>query len=281
MSIVLRNISYTYSKGTPLAKPGLTNIDLQIEDGEWVIVMGPTGSGKSTLLQHLNGLLKPDTGSVLIDNINIHSSSATLREARQKVGFIFQYPEHQLFGSTIFEEISYGPENFGYPRSDVEKKVKEAMDLVGLDFVKYKDRSSYRLSGGEKRRVALAGALAANPRIVALDEPTAGMDLAGKQMIIKTVTQLNRNFGVTIIWVTHEITEIAELVNRVFVLDSGRLVAEGTVRVMLASQLLMKYGLDVPVAVAVANGLRKKGKYVEGQPITVEEIKREIIRLMK
>lgn len=188
MPIELRNVSYTYSKKTPFARMGISNVSIRIDDGEWIAVMGPTGSGKSTMLQHLNGLLKPDIGQVLLDHVDIHATPASLREARQKVGLVFQYPEHQLFGSTVFEEIAYGPDNFGFSGSDIENRVRTAMDTVGLDYTKYKDRHPYDLSGGEKRRVALAGILAASPRVIALDEPTAGLDPLGRQKLLETIT---------------------------------------------------------------------------------------------
>ncbi len=281
MPIEFRNISYTYSKKTPFARKGLTNVSLTVNDGEWVAVMGPTGSGKSTLLQHLNGLLKPDLGEVLLDHVNIHSSSAALRETRQKVGLVFQYPEHQLFGSTVYEEIAYGPENYGYAASDVEQRVKTAMETVGLDYLKYKDRHPYELSGGEKRRIALAGVLATDPQIIALDEPTAGLDPSGRQKLVETITQLNRDYGKTVIWVTHEITEIAALVNRVLVIKDGQVVLDGAAREVLNNHLMTQLGLDVPVAVEISHHMRRKGKAVEGQPLTIEEIKKEIVRLVR
>lgn len=281
MPIELTNVSYTYLKGTPLARLGLRDVDLHIGDGEWIAVMGPTGSGKSTLLQHLNGLLKPDAGTVLIDNFDIHSSAKILRETRQKVGLVFQYPEHQLFSSTVWKEICYGPENFGFSSSDVETAVKKAMDIVGLEFTRYKDCSPTELSGGEKRRVALAGILAANPRFIVLDEPTAGMDYSGKQRIVEAVRQLNRDRGVTVVWVTHDITEVADLADRLLVLNSGRVEAVGATREILADLRLAALGLDVPIAVTVADCLRKKGKPLAGYPVTIDEIKQEIVNLLR
>ncbi len=281
MSIELINVSYTYSKGTPLARKGLSNVHLKIADGEWVAVMGPTGSGKSTLLQHLNGLLRPDTGQVLVDGKDIHANRSRLRDARKNVGLVFQYPEHQLFGATVLEEVAYGPKNFGCSGPDVEARVMAAMHDVGLDYGKYKDRPPLSLSGGEKRRAALAGVLAAGPEVIAFDEPTAGLDMAGKQALIETVTRLNREHGITVIWITHEIGEIAALAGRLLVLNEGRVVLDGPVRDTLADPLIGELGLDVPVPVAVAEALRKKGRPVEGRPVTVDEIKREILRLVR
>lgn len=281
MPIELKNVSYTYSKATPFVRRSLNNISLRVADGEWVAVMGPTGSGKSTLLQHFNGLLKPDEGKVLLDNVDIHSSIEALGNTRKKVGLVFQYPEHQLFGATVFEEVAYGLENFGYPEAETEQQVAAALGLVGLDFEEYKDRSPLELSGGEKRRVALAGVLAVSPQVIALDEPTAGLDLKGKKMLLETISCLNREHGITVIWVTHEITEIAFLANRLLVLEGGRIVLEGDVRAALANPLLADLGLDVPLAVDLAHRFSAAGKPVEGQPISLEEIKEEILKLVR
>lgn len=281
MSIELINVSYTYSKSTTFAKQALEKINFRIGSGEWVAVMGTTGSGKSTLLQHLNGLLKPQTGEVLLNNVNIHSSSETLRQARQKVGLVFQYPEHQLFGSSVWEEIAYGPLNFGYTDAEIDSMVSSAMESIELDFEKYRDRSPYNLSGGEKRRVALAGVLASKPSVIILDEPTAGLDFQGRQRLIDTIVKFNQDQGITVIWVTHEISEIASLASRVVVLDQGRIILDGSTRDVLSNPLLPKLGLDVPLAVEIAEVLKKKGKNVEGQSITLDEIKEQILRLVR
>jgi len=281
MSIVLRNVNFTYSKGTPFARQSLIDLNLRIDNGEWVVIMGPTGSGKSTFLQHLNGLLHPDSGEVLLDDINIHSSPANLRKARQEVGFVFQYPEHQLFTGSVFAEVAYGPENFGLTGTDVVQRVKISLETVGLDFSRYKERSPYELSGGEKRRVALAGVLAQAPRYIALDEPTAGLDWAGKKRLIETVKKLNVEHGITVIWVTHEVSEVASLAGRLLVINRGRLVLDGALRDTLHNPLMNELGLDVPVPVRVAAGLQIRGRQVTGQPVTVKEIRQEIINIKR
>ncbi|WP_418791449.1 energy-coupling factor transporter ATPase [Phosphitispora sp. TUW77] len=281
MSIEIKNVSYMYSKGTPFARQGIKDVNMRVARGEWLAVMGPTGSGKSTMLQHLNGLLKPDSGEVLLDDKNIHSSAVSLIEARQKVGLVFQYPEHQLFGATVYEEIAYGPENYGYPSDQIPEIVKKSMDIVGLDFDKYINRQPYELSGGEKRRVALAGVLAASPEFIVLDEPTAGLDAVGRQLLIKTITSLNRDHGTTIVWVTHEITEIAHLVDRMIVLNNGKVVITGKMREVLADPIVSELGLDIPPAIAISGELRGRGVPVRGQPVTLDEIREEIIRLVK
>lgn len=278
MSIELKDVSYTYSKGTPFSIQGISAVNLRIQDGEWVVIMGPTGSGKSTLVQHLNGLLKPDEGEVIVNGTNIHSSKKALRQARREVGLVFQYPEHQLFGSSVFEEIAYGPENYGLAGIEVEIRVMEAMAAVGLDYDRYKDRSPHELSGGEKRRVALAGVLAVQPRLIALDEPTAGLDYDGKAMLLKTMTKLNRELGISVVWVTHEITEIAELANRLLVLNQGRVALDGPVREILSEQLLLELGIEVPLVVRVAHGLKKRGWSFTDMPVSVQEAVDQILR---
>lgn len=279
MSIEFLNVSYIYSKGTPFARQSLKNINLTVNNGEWLVVMGPTGSGKSTLLQHLNGLLKPAEGRVLLDGSDINASRLNLKIAREKVGLVFQYPEHQLFGSTVFEEVAYGPENFGLNKDQIPETVEEAMNTVGLDYMLFKDRSPHELSGGEKRRVALAGVLASKPAIIALDEPTAGLDSAGKKALVETITRLNRKSGITVIWVTHEITEISALADSLLVLEQGQARLCGPIREMLCNPLLEKLGLDLPLAVQIANGLRGRGKNIKGCPVTIDEIEQEILRL--
>jgi energy-coupling factor transport system ATP-binding protein len=280
MPIQLKEVSYTYSKKSYFSHQGIRDVNLDIQDGEWIAVMGTTGSGKSTLLQHLNGLLKPDTGEVTFRGINIHSSPKILRQVRREVGLVFQYPEHQLFGTTVFEEIAYGPENYGIKDNiKVERKVKDAMAAVGLDYNRYKERSPHQLSGGEKRRVALAGVLAVQPRVIALDEPTAGLDYEGKAMLIENITKLNRESGITVIWVTHEVAEIADLADRLVVLDKGTLIFNGQVREVLAEPLLLKLGIEVPFAVEVAHSLKDRGWHLTGIPLNLREIKADILRL--
>lgn len=278
MPIQLINVSHTYSKGTSFTTQGLRDFSLSIQDGEWIMLMGPTGSGKSTLLQHLNGLLKPDKGAIIINGVNIHSSKVALRQARREVGLVFQYPEHQLFGSNVFEEIAYGPENYGLTGIDVESRVMQAMDTVGLDYDRYKDRSPQELSGGEKRRVALAGVLAVQPRFIALDEPTAGLDYTGRAMLLEAITRLNREYGITVVWVTHEAADIAGRADRLVVINKGSLVLDGPVREAFGEPLLIELGIEVPLAVGVAHGLKKRGWHFPNISLTVPEVTNEILK---
>jgi energy-coupling factor transport system ATP-binding protein len=281
MLIDIKDVSFTYFKGTAFARNGLTDVNLQIDQGQWVVIMGPTGSGKSTLLQHLNGLLKPNKGQVLLDNKDIHSSSSAIREARRKVGLVFQYPEHQLFGSSVFEEVVYGPDNFSFSKPDMEETVDTSLKSVGLDPQKFKDRQPHSLSGGEKRRVALASVLAVRPKVLALDEPTAGLDWQGRQLLIKTIYKLNREKGITVIWVTHEVSEITAIAHRLVILNKGHIVADGSIRELLNQPLLAELDLDIPLPVTVAGLLEKQGKSVEGNPVSIEEIKTEILRVVR
>lgn len=289
MSIILKNVSYMYSKGTAFARQSLHNVNFSVDKGEWIVVMGKTGSGKSTLLQHLNGLLRPQKGEVFVDGMNIHISPQTLKEARKKVGLVFQYPEHQIFGATVFEEVAYAPENYGVPVEHIEEIVKKSMQIIGLDYDRYKDRSPHELSGGEKRRVALAGVLAAQPDIIALDEPTAGMDYAGKKQLIRTISELNRNMGITVIWVTHEISELAALADRLVIIDHGKIVMDGEPREILYSNLMQELGLDIPLPVEILRGIWKYKKEknldikteMRQNPLTIDEFLTEIRRMVR
>lgn len=279
MLIEFTDVSFTHSKRTPFATQALDKLNIRITEGDWLVVMGPTGAGKSTFLQHMNALLKPESGEIKLHGHNIHASRELRREARQKVGLVFQYPEHQLFGNTVWEEVSYGLINFGCPEALLAGKVKQAMEMVGLDFEKYKGRQPYQLSGGEKRRVVLAGVLACQPEIIALDEPTAGLDAAGRQILIRTIADLNRKHNITVIWVTHEISEISHLAKRLVIMDRGKIVLDNEIRKGLESSLVEDLGLDIPLPLQTARLLRKKGCQIQGSPVTLEEIKTEILKL--
>lgn len=272
MSITVTNLSYTYAERTPLAVEALSGIDLTVGDGEFLGLIGHTGSGKSTLIQHLNGLLKPPPGRVVVDGIDLGAKHTNLRAIRQKVGLVFQYPEHQVFEETVFDDIAFGPRNLHQSQLDVEDRVEEAMTLVGLDFAVYKDRSPLELSGGQLRRVAIAGVLAMKPRTLILDEPTAGLDPRGRDDILGRIAALRRDLGLTVILVSHHLEELAPLVDRLVVLDRGRVLLSGTPReVFRQEDLLRSVGLDVPEMVRLVHKLRAQGIPLEGEPLTVEE----------
>lgn len=272
MSIMVTNLSYTYAERTPLAVEALSGIDLTVGNGEFLGLIGHTGSGKSTLIQHLNGLLKPPPGRVVVDGIDLGAKHTNLRAIRQKVGLVFQYPEHQVFEETVFDDIAFGPRNLHQSQLDVEDRVEEAMTLVGLDFAVYKDRSPLELSGGQLRRVAIAGVLAMKPRTLILDEPTAGLDPRGRDDILGRIAALRRDLGLTVILVSHHLEELAPLVDRLVVLDRGRVLLSGTPReVFRQEDLLRSVGLDVPEMVRLVHKLRAQGIPLEGEPLTVEE----------
>ncbi|MGE5553236.1 MAG: energy-coupling factor transporter ATPase [Betaproteobacteria bacterium] len=272
MSIIVSNLSYTYAGGTPLAVEALSGVDLTVADGEFLGLIGHTGSGKSTLIQHLNGLIKPPPGKVIVDGIDLGERHTNLRAIRQKVGLVFQYPEHQVFEETVFDDIAFGLRNLNVSPLEVEDRVEEAMALVGLDYVALKDRSPLELSGGQLRRVAIAGVLAMKPRTLILDEPTAGLDPRGRDDILRRIADLRRELGLTVILVSHHLEEIAPLVDRLVVLDRGKVLLAGPPReVFRQADLLRKVGLDVPAMVRVLHGLRARGVPVEGEALTVEE----------
>ena len=207
MSIKLSNIYHTYSKGTPFERQALQDVSVSIEKGEIVAIIGHTGSGKSTFVQHLNGLLKPDQGTATVDDVDITAKGTAAKEARQKVGMVFQYPEHQIFAETVFEDIAFGPRNKGFNEEEVAKQVKEAMDFVGLDYATFAHRSPFQLSGGQMRRVAIAGVVAMNPDYLVLDEPSAGLDPRSRNAVFREILSLHQSKGIAIVLVTHSMEE--------------------------------------------------------------------------
>ena len=210
MPIRVENLSYTYNAGQPMEQEALRNVTLTIEDGEFVGLIGHTGSGKSTLVQHFNGLLKPTSGKIYIDGVDIFSKGVSLRSIRQKVGMVFQYPEYQLFGETVFEDVAFGPKNMGVPDAELNDRVDQALALVGLD-LSLKERSPFELSGGQKRKVAIAGVLATQPQTLILDEPTAGLDPKGRDEVLSLVAHLHQREHKTIILVSHSMEDVARL----------------------------------------------------------------------
>lgn len=282
MSIVMNNVIYNYMPGTPFEKTALNDVSLEIKDGEFVGLIGHTGSGKSTLIQHLNGLLKPTSGSILIDDVNITVKGVSLREIRQKVGLVFQYPEHQLFEETVYKDIAFGPQNLGLAQEEIELRVKQTMKLVGLDYNEYKDKSPFDLSGGQKRRVAIAGVLAMKPKILILDEPTAGLDPRGRDEILENIKQLHKTQKMTIILVSHSMEDVAKLVDRIIVMNRGKVALSGTPReVFMQPEKLEEMGLSVPQVTYLVRKLKVKGFNIKQDVITVEEARNELLRWLK
>ena len=281
MSIRLENVSYSYLEGTPMVKVALSDVSLEIEAGEFVGLIGPTGSGKSTLVQHFNGLILPSSGKVYVDGVDLAKKDTQLRLIRQKVGLVFQYPEHQLFGETILEDVGFGPRNGGLSDDEVVERVREALAYVGLDYEALKDRSPFELSGGQKRRVAIAGVLAMRPSVLILDEPTAGLDPEGREEILGEIKRLHKERGITVILVTHSMEDVARLVDRIIVMERGGVAIDGTpVEVFGQAERLLEMGLGIPQITELMRELRAQGLEVNTDIFRVEQAEEEIIRVM-
>lgn len=261
MSIKLSNIYHTYSKGTPFERLALNNVSLEIAKGEIVAIIGHTGSGKSTLVQHLNGLLKPDKGQATINDIDITAKGAQAKAARQQVGMVFQYPEHQLFAETVFEDIAFGPRNKGVEEEAVAKQVREAMEFVGLDYDTFAQRSPFQLSGGQMRRVAIAGVVAMNPDYLVLDEPSAGLDPRSRNAVFKEIMSLHKSRGIAIVLVTHSMEEAVKYADRLLVINAGKVLFDGTPAEIFKEHAaeLVEVGVDVPQVYKLADLLRQSG----------------------
>lgn len=282
MTIEIKNLTHIYNKNTPFESKALDDVCLKIEDGEFIGLIGHTGSGKSTLIQHLNGLLKPSSGSVLINGMDIFKDKSKLKEIRQKVGLVFQYPEHQLFEETIYLDIAFGPKNLGLSEEEIDTRVKNSMELVGLNFLDMKDRSPFDLSGGQKRRVAIAGVLAMKPDILILDEPTAGLDPRGREEILEQIKKLYERKNITIILVSHSMEDIAKLVEKILVMHKGRVAIFDTpLEVFKRVEELESLGLGVPQITYFMKALKEKGKDINSNIFTVDSAKEEILRYLR
>lgn len=259
MPIVLEHVGHTYQPGSPFQATAIQDINLTIQDGELLALIGHTGSGKSTLAQHLNALLKPTTGRVLLDGQDIHTSDASRRAARFHVGLVFQYPEHQLFEETVVKDIGFGPKNMGLSQEEIDTRVRGAMEMVGLSYDELAHKSPFELSGGQMRRVALAGVLAMRPRILVLDEPTAGLDPRARDYLLKDVQRLHRE-GTTVVMVSHSMDDVARLATRVVVLEQGTIAMTGAPHEVFSQvERLTQMGLDVPAVSRLAHQLRAHG----------------------
>ena len=282
MSIIVENLIHVYNPNTPFESKALSDISFSIEEGEFVGLIGHTGSGKSTLIQHLNGLLKPTKGKVQINNLDIMDKNIKLNEIRKKVGLVFQYPEYQLFEETIYKEVAFGPMNLGLTDLEIEARVKEALELVGLNFEYMKDRSPFELSGGQRRRIAIAGVIAMKPEILILDEPTAGLDPRGRDEILNQIKELHSKYKITVILVSHSMEDIARLVSKIIVMDRGKIALIGTPReIFREAEKLEKIGLGLPQMTRLVKKLREKGINIRDNVFTVEEVKNEILKLVR
>ncbi len=265
-----------------MARVALRDVNLSIEDGEFIGLIGHTGSGKSTLIQHFNGLLAPTEGKVYVDGIDLSAKDTSLRAIRQKVGMVFQYPEHQLFGETVYEDVAFGPRNAGVNEDEVAQRVKEALEWVGLDYEALKDHSPFELSGGQKRRVAIAGVLAMRPGVLILDEPTAGLDPEGSAEILGKIQDLHKRRGITVILVSHSMEDVARLCSRLIVMEHGGIVLDGTPK-QVFSQIdrLREMGLGVPQVTEVMHELKRRGLPVQTDVLTLEEAEAELLRVLE
>ncbi|MDY2728759.1 energy-coupling factor transporter ATPase [Clostridium sp. HCP1S3_B4] len=280
MSIKIENLTHIYMPGTPFEKVALNNINLTIDKGDFVAVIGHTGSGKSTLIQHINGLMTPTSGSVMVDDIDINKDKANLIEIRKKVGIVFQYPEYQLFEETIEKDIAFGPKNLHLSEEEIHERVKSSMEMVELDYKKFKDKSPFDLSGGQKRRVAIAGVIAMKPNVLILDEPTAGLDPKGRDEILDQIKKLHDEYNMTIIIVSHSMEDVAKIANTVVVMNNGEIVLKGTPKeVFKQSDLLESIGLGVPQVTYLMKALKKKGFNVSEDAYTIEQAKEELLKL--
>ncbi|AND86097.1 energy-coupling factor transporter ATPase [Clostridium tyrobutyricum] len=281
MSIKIEHLTHIYMKGSPFEKKALNDISITIEEGQFVALIGHTGSGKSTLIQHVNGLLKPDSGKIIVDGVDITDKNTNLSFIRKKVGLVFQYPEYQLFEETIEKDIAFGPRNLGLSDDDINKRVKRAMNMVGLEYDKYKDKSPFEISGGQKRRVAIAGVVAMEPKVLILDEPTAGLDPKGRDEILGKIKDLHKEYNMTIILVSHSMEDVAKLADRILVMDSGKCILDGTPQeVFSEADTLESVGLAVPQVTYLAKKLNKKGFNMSTSVFTVQQAKDEILRIL-
>ncbi|GKX68848.1 energy-coupling factor transporter ATPase [Inconstantimicrobium mannanitabidum] len=282
MSIKVENLVHVYMPKSPFEKVALDNINLEIEDGQFVALIGHTGSGKSTLIQHFNGLLKPSSGSIIVDGKDITEKGVKLTDIRKKVGLVFQYPEYQLFEETIEKDIQYGPRNLGLNDEEISIRTKRAMEMVGLEYDLYKDKSPFELSGGQKRRVAIAGVVAMEPKILILDEPTAGLDPKGRDEILLQIKKLHKEYNMTTILVSHSMEDVAKLADRVIVMNKGKVALDGAPKqVFKEIETLENIGLAVPQVTYLGEELRKRGFDIKEDIITVEEAKEAIMKALK
>lgn len=281
MSIILDHVNYIYGENTPLAVKALDDICLQIPDGQFLGVIGHTGSGKSTLMQHLNGLMKATSGSIYFNGEDIYDEDFDMKKLRSKVGLVFQYPEHQLFEVDAFSDVCFGPKNLGLDKKEVELRAFDALRQVGLPEDLYY-QSPFELSGGQKRRVAIAGVLAMKPEVLILDEPTAGLDPKGRDEILDQIKKLQVEAGMTIILVSHSMEDVAEYVDRIIVMNKGRIMYDDVPKEIFKHyKELEEVGLSAPQVTYIMRALQEKGLPVDVSATTIEEATREIVRVLR
>lgn len=282
MPIKVENLIHIYNENSPYETIALDHINVEIQDGDFVGIIGHTGSGKSTFIQHLNGLLKPKSGKIYIDDTDITDKKIKAAEIRRKVGLVFQYPEYQLFEETVYKDVAFGPKNLGLEDIEVERRVKDAIQMVGLDYEDIKDKSPFDLSGGQKRRVAIAGVIAMKPQVLILDEPTAGLDPKGHKEILQIIKNMHVKEKNTILLVSHNMGDIAELADKIIVMEKGKIVLTGTPQeVYEKADYIEKIGLGLPPAMMLMRALKQRGKKVETNIMTIDEAEEQIINLIR
>lgn len=282
MSIKIDNLVHIYDPGTPYELRALDQLNLSIEDGELVGLIGHTGSGKSTLIQHLNGLLRPSSGSVTIEGVTITKEKQNLKELRKHVGLVFQYPEYQLFEETVAKDIAFGPKNIGIPENEIDGIVRDAMAHVGLDYDEVAEKAPFELSGGQKRKVAIAGVLAMKPKVLILDEPTAGLDPKSRDELLRYIKALHEEGNITIIFVTHSMDEVARLASRLIVMHKSKIAYDDRPEVVFRSvDHLQSIGLDVPQLSKLVHLLNEKGYTLSEDLLTRKDIKSALLEELK
>lgn len=282
MSIKIENLVHVYMPKSPFEKVALNNVNIEINDGEFIALIGHTGSGKSTLIQHMNGLLRPTSGKIIVDGIDITEKGVKLTDIRKKVGLVFQYPEYQLFEETIEKDIEFGPRNLGLSQEEITKRVIKAMIMVGLDYEEYRHKSPFDLSGGQKRRVAIAGVIAMEPKILILDEPTAGLDPKGRDDILNQIKILHKEYNMTIILVSHSMEDVARIAERIIVMNRGEVALEGQpAKVFKEVEKLEEIGLAVPQVTYLVRALREKGFDIQKDIYTIDQAKEELLKVLK
>lgn len=282
MSIKVENLTYIYDEGMPFEHRALDDVSFEIQDRDFVGLIGHTGSGKSTLIQHLNGLMKPSSGKIYINGFNITQKDQNLTDIRKRVGIVFQYAEYQLFEETVARDIAFGPQNLGLDEEEVDRRVRKAMADVGLDYDHFSEKSPFELSGGQKRRVAIAGVIAMHPEVLILDEPTAGLDPGGRDEIFELIKDLHANNDMTVILSSHSMDDMAKLVNTLMVMNKGRLEIMGSPREVFKENAdrLRGMGLNIPQVLELAIKLKEAGYDVRTDVITIEEVRTEIKRCL-
>ena len=275
--IEVKNLTHIYSRGTPFEKVAIDHVDLSIEEGQFVGLIGHTGSGKSTFIQHLNGLLAPTEGSVLVDGMDIHSSKEATRDVRFQVGLVFQYPEYQLFEETVYKDVAFGPKNMKLSEAEIDERVREACAFVGVPESLF-ELSPLELSGGQKRRVAIAGVMAMRPRVLILDEPTAGLDPAGRDAILENICQYHQRTGATVLLISHNMDDVARIAQRLIVFKDGKAVLDGTpADVFEHAQELKDMGLTVPMATEIALALKQRGIDIPESIYTINYLRKRLL----